>query len=371
LFSEEQLNFETTLNNTIVSGNREAEDENSAANNIAGAIEADSSYNLIGPGPVTTANLTGSGNIDNSTNDPGLLPLRNYGGPTKTHLPNANSPAVDAGDPNAVAGQNGIPTFDQRGDGFTRVHDVTTSGGVDIGAVELAAGVPVVADVIISGSNSVHAAYSFSEALGQGINQLMTVPVGGADTIEIVFSEWVNIQANDLWLKGYFTGIQYSAEYEADWNVADFAFDDETFTARWQFDDPTDGNTDPNPFPADKFLIAMNFFSGNFITDLDGNQVDGGSLFIPDVNSMLSPSDIPQGDGDAGGAFVFQFVILPGDLNQDNKVDALDLNAFTTSAATDNTFADGDFDGDGDVDGADLALLQASFNLGLDFTFWF
>jgi len=29
---------------------------------------------------------------------------------------------------------------------------------------------------------------------------------------------------------------------------------------------------------------------------------------------------------------------------------------------------DGDFDGDGDVDGADLALWQASF--GLDFTTW-
>src|SRR3954470_359442 len=60
---------------------------------------------------------------DRTNTDPKLGPLQHNGGPTLTHLPAADSPAIDAGDP--MAG------MDQRGAGFQRV----VNGVVDIGAV--------------------------------------------------------------------------------------------------------------------------------------------------------------------------------------------------------------------------------------------
>jgi len=66
--------------------------------------------------------LTATG--DRITTDPMLGPLQNNGGPTFTHLPASNSPAIDAGDPTLG--------MDQRGSGFVRV----MNGRIDIGAVE-------------------------------------------------------------------------------------------------------------------------------------------------------------------------------------------------------------------------------------------
>ncbi|MCG8653202.1 MAG: hypothetical protein MI861_25400, partial [Pirellulales bacterium] len=78
-----------------------------------------------------TVTITGTGNLQNM--DPKLGPLQNNGGPTPTHALLAGSPALNAGDPNAVAGVGGVPQFDQRGTGFGRVD----GGRVDIGAFEV------------------------------------------------------------------------------------------------------------------------------------------------------------------------------------------------------------------------------------------
>jgi hypothetical protein len=64
--------------------------------------------------------------------DPKLGPLANNGGPTLTHAPLPGSPAVNAGNPNAVAGVNGVPMHDQRGAPFGRI----AGGAIDMGAVE-------------------------------------------------------------------------------------------------------------------------------------------------------------------------------------------------------------------------------------------
>ena len=76
-------------------------------------------YNLIGTGNATMSPL-------NAFNQPGdqvgvnplLGPLADNGGPTMTHALLAGSPAIDAGDPAALAGMGGIPMFDQRGAPF-------------------------------------------------------------------------------------------------------------------------------------------------------------------------------------------------------------------------------------------------------------
>jgi hypothetical protein len=65
--------------------------------------------------------------------DPLLGPLADNGGPTLTHALLPGSRAIDAGDPAAVAGMNGVPEFDQRGAPSTRV----AGGRIDIGAFEL------------------------------------------------------------------------------------------------------------------------------------------------------------------------------------------------------------------------------------------
>ena len=69
--------------------------------------------------------LTATG--DRINTDPRLGPLQNNGGPTFTHLPAPNSPAIDAGDP-TLGG-------DQRGSDFARVMNCR----IDIGAVEVQA----------------------------------------------------------------------------------------------------------------------------------------------------------------------------------------------------------------------------------------
>lgn len=58
--------------------------------------------------------------------------LRDNGGQILTHALLAGSPAADAGDPLAVAGTNGVPVFDQRGSGYSRV----INDRIDIGAFE-------------------------------------------------------------------------------------------------------------------------------------------------------------------------------------------------------------------------------------------
>jgi hypothetical protein len=65
--------------------------------------------------------------------DPLLGALADNGGPTPTHMLLPGSPAIDAGDPLARAGVDGVPDFDQRGIPFGRV----SAGRIDLGAYEV------------------------------------------------------------------------------------------------------------------------------------------------------------------------------------------------------------------------------------------
>jgi hypothetical protein len=93
-----------TVQNTIVAGNTAA-----ANADVFGTIGAGGN-NLIG-------------------GNPGLLPLADNGGPTRTHALAPGSPAIDAGDTAAAAGLSS----DQRGAPFVRVF----GAAVDIGAFEV------------------------------------------------------------------------------------------------------------------------------------------------------------------------------------------------------------------------------------------
>ena len=97
-------------------------------------VPPDIQYSLIGDTTGSGFDATsGTGNVLDTSSE--LGPLRGNGGHTETHAPLTSSPVIDAGDPNAVAGQNDIPEFDQRQMGFPRI----VGTHMDMGAIEVQA----------------------------------------------------------------------------------------------------------------------------------------------------------------------------------------------------------------------------------------
>jgi hypothetical protein len=85
--------------------------------------------------PDADGNLIGS---PGSAIDPMLAPLASNGGPTQTRALLPGSPAIDAGNPAAVAGVGGVPLNDQRGTPFGRIYAFNAVGPrIDIGAFEI------------------------------------------------------------------------------------------------------------------------------------------------------------------------------------------------------------------------------------------
>ncbi len=125
-----------TLANTIV------------ANNTGGDVVNDGTIMARGTNIIETP-IAGEGTITGAdtiiAGDPLLGPLADHGGPTQTHLPQPDSPAIDAGDPRVLSetflavdltgdgDTEDTLTRDQRG--FARI----TGDSVDIGAVEVGA----------------------------------------------------------------------------------------------------------------------------------------------------------------------------------------------------------------------------------------
>jgi len=139
-----------------------------AGNHDYSAFGADDIYKTVPAAPLLTAtytligNNTGSGLAEspgsgadqngnwiggsaNGIIDPRLGPLAFNGGPVfldgsrmLTHALMSDSPAVDAGDPLAVAGMDDVPGFDQRGMPWGRVvnGDDVPEARIDMGAVE-------------------------------------------------------------------------------------------------------------------------------------------------------------------------------------------------------------------------------------------
>ena len=120
-----------TLGNTIVAGNT----ADSSVPDCGGSFTSED-YNLIGDATGWNASGATAHNITGVA--AGLGPLQDNGGPTPTHRPLYNSPAVDKGKSvNAGFGvlndQRGLP----RPVNFTEVADAAGGDGSDIGAVEL------------------------------------------------------------------------------------------------------------------------------------------------------------------------------------------------------------------------------------------
>jgi hypothetical protein len=114
--------YNPSFNNTIIAGNYD--NYGSADMDLAGPMTMNNC--LLGTGAPNNG-LYGTGNIYIGSNNPGLGPLQNNGGPTQTMALLAGSPAIGHGN-NALA-----PATDQRG--FTRLD--LAGETTDIGAFEL------------------------------------------------------------------------------------------------------------------------------------------------------------------------------------------------------------------------------------------
>ena len=160
---------ETILESTIVADNTAPAGSDVSSNSLSDGTSTFTSNgnNLIGDGQFQTT-TTLETFFTNGVNgdivgtlaapvDPLLGPLQDNGGPTQTILPDADSPAINAG-----SNPDGLAT-DQRGTGFAR----ELEGTADIGAVEREAGSLVVTttlDVVnaFDGETSLREAIEFA-----------------------------------------------------------------------------------------------------------------------------------------------------------------------------------------------------------------
>jgi fibronectin-binding autotransporter adhesin len=160
-----------TVRNTLLAANFA-----SIGPNLTGFLGSsiDAHFSLIGNGtgsglaeaPVGSPDANGNliGGPVHGTIDPQLGPLAYNGGPTfldgskvLTRLPLPGSPAIDAGDPAAVAGVGTTPAVDERGDPFNRV----VEGRIDMGAAETGDKVFIV-DTLSDDSDGDHSAGQLS-----------------------------------------------------------------------------------------------------------------------------------------------------------------------------------------------------------------
>ncbi len=340
----------TTLNHTIVSENS-ATEAGVTPNNLAGDVEDDSSFNLLGLGGGATLPSTLSPLFNIHSDDPGLTPLGDHGGPTQTHALLASSPALDAGDPNAVAGVNGVPEFDQRGTGFPRVLDGDGTGGprIDIGAHEV--GLAKVADVVIKGtihgtSTPWHesAVVSMKDRI-ESSQQFHSISTLGANTMEVHFSEQITItDPNGFVLKGH-NGrvIPTTPVLDPTETIVTLSFAD---------------------LIIDKYALHI---SDGAVTDLTGNQLDGdwmneGDNGTPDTigDDFGMPFVVGDGQqGSVGGEFRLHFAYLPGDYDGDGIIDGADFLVLDGRDPASDGNGDGITNGTGD----DLTLWQTYFGI--------
>ncbi len=153
---------------------------------------------------------------------------------------------------------------------------------------------------------------------------------GNLDQVTVVFDEDVTVTQHDLTVTG-----------DSAYPVAGFAYDSAATAATW---------TLAGDLPADEITLAVT----DAVLDASGNRLDG--------EWANGSDDYPSGDGLAGGAFLFDVNVLPGDADGNAKANARDYITYKRHCGDTGVGpAEGDFDGDGDVDRDDLAVLRSAW----------
>ncbi len=176
---------QVTIKNSIVAGNSHGEVPSDIRISETGTLRVD--YSLLGTNVGTTLGEAPIGAPDSQGNlvggsvhgtiDPLLGPLDDNGGLTETHALLPGSPAIDAGDPAAMAGVDGVPLYDQRGEPFARVASADSAARIDIGAYERQNLTVDLLDVASPTDTPIDA-----------VTILFTRPVSGFDLADLVLS---------------------------------------------------------------------------------------------------------------------------------------------------------------------------------------
>lgn len=276
------------ISNSIISGNTDT----ASAPDLSAGGSLVVNYSLIGTNEgsaLVEAAPDANGNIIGGPAggliDAKLGPLQDNGGPTFTHLPAVDSPAVDAGDPSVTAGT------DQRG--FQRVVDGDAIPGarVDMGAAEF--GAALVPDGDFNGDGF----WDCSD-----IDDLVAAIVSGSDDLiyDMNFDGMVDLvditDAADGWLRvagevnlgagksflvgdanldGFVNGQDFVI-----WNTFKFSSNNGWCGADFN----ADGNTDGQDFV---------LWNSNKFTESDDASLKDGTR-ISEVGSRLEPSGLPS-----------------------------------------------------------------------------
>jgi predicted outer membrane repeat protein len=270
-------------------------------------------YSLIGVNNQAKITINGSFNLVGSDIgmeiDPMLGPLADNGGFTKTHMPLAGSPALDAG-------QNfTMDLVDQRGQ--NRTIDIVgipnVGDGTDIGAVEAPA-TPTSTTATIQ-INDGNVQRSMVTSLKITFSQPVTFPTGQANAIKVSRTG-----------PGGPTGF-VNLMFSTSGNTVTVTFDDPIFAT---------------PVGSAKSLI-----DGRYTITLVADQIQGPSSTL-DGN----------GNGTAEGSPTDDLIVnthrLFGDGNGDGSVTAVDFNAFRLLYGSPAGNSGFDYNGDGDVTAADF-----------------
>ena len=261
-----------------------------------------------------------------------------------------------------------ILTFASRSGDFARYTGLDLSGGVklrptfDADSLTLLAEAPAprVTDVFVAGTawtgayrSSLAANGTGEAAFGYRINpaeQTRTLAWTNLNQVSVRFDRPVTLSgADDLVL----SGVNLPAYLLA--NGGTPAYDPATFTATW---------TLAAPIRNDKVTIRLDGDDGpdgDGVRDAAGNLLDGD--WLNPVYPSYGADNFPSGDGVAGGDFVFNFRVLPGDINRDGAVNVFDYNVLRLNLGkTGKGVAGGDINGDNLVGIVDFNEYRFNLN---------
>ena len=299
--------------------------------------------------------------------DPGLLPLGDYGGLTQTHALNSSSVAIDAGNP-AFDGSAFDPalTLDQRG--FNRVIDSNNDSivRVDMGAFE-AEGIQGSADLTVKWQ---------STNVGTS-GQTGSLPTN-ADFIDefnpVIVEIWVSISnSSNYGLVSAQVDFGFDAtyltadsiDYGPGFNLSQTGIiDNETGTITG-----LGAATDLSDYGAETLVLLarVRLTVKQVPLNADGEYIHP----VADLNFQISNSILTSSQGDAtvteGSAVNLTLVPALYDLNDDGAINYRDLIAFVgvynkTPGSPDADLAwAADFDRSGKVDYRDLILMVSNY----------
>ncbi|MBA3483472.1 MAG: hypothetical protein H0T51_16810, partial [Pirellulales bacterium] len=382
------------VKSTVISGN--VSNDVDFFGSSASAAFASLGYNLIGRGTASGA-FTQTGDRRN-INNPMLEALAVTGGLVATHAPvyrpdqGLISPVIDMGDPTAEAGLGGVPDYDQRGPGFTRVFGVLgSSPRIDIGAYELQGSVFEVSSLIDENDGVVSPGnMSLREAIAlANLNPLFDVITFDADITD-TFDPMIRLGLGFL-APGTPADIRITSSMKIDWQG-----DSQLLINGFNLDNPSASIEGSRMFTVDDGDLAKKIdveFSGGddgVIVFMNARSSQGGGVFYSrenltfnDVtffgNQTYDPNEVAAGFPDVdqtnlhGGALfqdgtgqavkptlTLERVLFTGNSTKDVNADGGAIYVVDAALVLDDTTITGNSTTMADSDGGAIALKNST-----------